>query len=77
MRAAVMLTGSWGSGKTHFLKNEYMLNEPKRFIYISLNGIASAEDIDALLIQSLHLLLESKGVKIGGEIAKSFLKNAY
>jgi hypothetical protein len=53
---AILITGKWGSGKTHFLQNIYeperqrRLNEERRyhvpFLFVSLFGAASAHDVE-------------------------------
>ena len=48
---AVLIDGGWGCGKTYFVKNELMpllgkkLNTERQFIYISLFGLKSMEDL--------------------------------
>ena len=48
---AVLIDGGWGCGKTYFVKNELMsllgkeLNTERQFIYISLFGVKSLEDL--------------------------------
>lgn len=78
---AVLLTGKWGSGKTHFildLKKQYdalssheKLNENKEFnwIYVSLNGIDTVEEIEKRIFTAAHTWLNNTAVKLG----KSFL----
>ncbi|UXM96106.1 KAP family NTPase [Bartonella sp. HY329] len=78
---AVLLTGKWGSGKTHFildLKKQYdalspheKLNENKEFnwIYVSLNGIDTVEEIEKRIFTVAHTWLNNTAVKLG----KSFL----
>lgn len=53
---AVMLNGSWGSGKTYFVKNELIpvLEEMKAVIYISLFGIKCVDDL--INIITMHVL---------------------
>ncbi|UXN04788.1 KAP family NTPase [Bartonella sp. HY406] len=78
---AVLLTGKWGSGKTHFilnLKKQYdalspheKLKENKEFnwIYVSLNGIDTIEEIEKRIFTAAHTWLNNTAVKLG----KSFL----
>lgn len=78
---AVLLTGKWGSGKTHFifdLKKQYdalspheKLKESKEFnwIYVSLNGIDTVEEIEKRIFTTAHTWLNNTAVKLG----KSFL----
>lgn len=53
---AVMLNGSWGSGKTYFVKNELIpvLEEMKAVIYISLFGIKCVDDL--INVITMHVL---------------------
>lgn len=53
-RGALMLSGTWGSGKTYFVKNilkgeleESGYLRKKKFIYISLYGKSSIHDVEA------------------------------
>ena len=67
---AFMLNGSWGCGKTHFVKNILTLPSGCSLVYISLYGIRSVQELkeahmDAMLracIAGLELP-SSKGVK--------------
>lgn len=75
---AVMITGAWGSGKTHFIKN-YLEQEctqegEKEYIYVSLNGISSTADIDMALFQVAHPVLGSKLAVTAGKIFKASLR---
>ena len=54
---AVMLNGSWGSGKTYFVKNELipvLEEERKAVIYISLFGIKCVDDL--INVVTMHVL---------------------
>ncbi len=54
---AVMLNGSWGSGKTYFVKNELipvLEEEQKAVIYISLFGIKCVDDL--INVITMHVL---------------------
>lgn len=54
---AVMLNGSWGSGKTYFVKNELipaLKEERKAVIYISLFGIKCVDDL--INVITMHVL---------------------
>ena len=48
--SAIMLTGEWGSGKSHYIKNElvpYIENsDDKKCIIVSLYGINQVDDIN-------------------------------
>lgn len=54
---AVMLNGSWGSGKTYFIKNELipvLEEDRKAVIYISLFGIKCVDDL--INVITMHVL---------------------
>ena len=72
---AVLLNGLWGSGKTWFISDFIKKNkDAKRFLYISLYGVQSFEDIESKLYALLHPLLSSKPARILGSILKGTLK---
>ncbi len=72
---AVFLTGPWGAGKTHFLKT-YLADRKQAHIYVSLYGVASTSEIDDQIFRQLHPILSSKYTKLGGVLARAFLKGA-
>ena len=81
---AILINGSWGSGKTYFLKKVVAdeikkvnckisdkKTEPYELVYISLYGITSAEELQRKLFLEINPLLKSKAFKIaGGAISK-------
>lgn len=76
---AVLLKGKWGVGKTWFLKNVIrQLDSPndkvKRYLYVSLYGIASFEEIENDFFRQLHPVLSSKKMALAGKIGKGILK---
>ncbi len=53
---AILLNGTWGSGKTYFWKNELTkIVEEKQFkpIYVSLNGVSKIEALEHLMFLKL------------------------
>ncbi len=78
---AVMITGSWGCGKTHFiedyLKRKCTPKSEKKYIYISLNGISNAADIDMALFQAAHPILGSKVAVMAGKIVKASVRTGF
>lgn len=79
--SAIMLTGEWGSGKSHYIKNELLpyieKNEAKKCIIVSLYGIASIEDINKSIYLELRAkMLSKKSEKIsaGKLVAKTIVK---
>jgi len=82
---ALMLSGSWGTGKTHFIKREL---EPERFgldepaIYVSLNGVASESEVyDQILVQLSPIWHSNKAKKakkiVGGLVFAATRYNAF
>jgi hypothetical protein len=73
---AVVLNGAWGIGKTFLIKkilDEYF-HKNDGYVYLSLYGITSTEEIDEALIAAVYPILGLKGVKIAGRVLKSVLK---
>jgi KAP family P-loop domain len=77
---AIMLNGTWGAGKTHFIKSfirTYSSDRgDKAFLYISLYGVSSTSQIDDEIFKQLHPILSSPVVSFGTQIAKGLLRGA-
>jgi hypothetical protein len=73
---AVLLKGNWGVGKTWFIKSTLKSLESKdgKYLYVSLYGISSFEEIENEFFKQLHPLLSSKSLALTGKIAKGLLK---
>lgn len=73
---AVMLTGPWGIGKTFLVKRflKEALHEDQNYVYVSLYGLASPAEIDAALFRAIYPVLDSKGVRIAGHVAKTAMR---
>ncbi len=73
---AVLLKGKWGSGKTHFINNYKKILDRKkqRYIYISLYGVTSYEEIETKFLEAIHPRLYNKKTIFAGKIAKQLLK---
>ncbi|PZU89792.1 MAG: hypothetical protein DI529_03775 [Chryseobacterium sp.] len=82
---AVLLKGSWGAGKTFFIKkliekwstpdiaaDEFVGLNP---IYVSLNGVSEKKEIILKLKEKINPFLHSKGVKVASAILKGFIKS--
>ena len=77
---AVLLKGSWGCGKTYFVKNwietlKAEKNDNEQFftldpIYVSLYGMASTGKIEEELKRAVSPILHSKAMKIAGKVFK-------
>ncbi len=60
---AILLTGKWGSGKTHFIKKYRQKKQADRkFLYITLYGVSNPSAIEDQVFQQLHPILASKPV---------------
>lgn len=72
---AVLLKGAWGAGKTWYIRQEMKLleREDRPFLYVSLYGVRSTDDIEAEFFRQLHPFLSSKGMVIAGKFMKSAL----
>jgi hypothetical protein len=74
---AVLLSGPWGVGKTYllkaFLKKQYG-DEAANYVYVSLYGLSTIEEIDDALFQAAFPALTGTAAKVAGRIAKSGLK---
>jgi hypothetical protein len=68
-----MLNGPWGIGKTFLLKSFLAPSsgEDKRYVYISLYGLASFDDIDDALFRAMYPALDNKGVQLAGRALKA------
>jgi len=75
---AILLTASWGAGKTHYIKGVFfeMIKE-KRYkkAYISLFGVNSVDDIKERIFLEIYPLLGNKKLKTGTTIFKAILKS--
>lgn len=73
----VLLDGPWGIGKTYLVKRylQHKFGEDRdKYVYISLFGLSSLDEIDDALYASAHPFLTSKGMKVAGKLAKAVLK---
>jgi hypothetical protein len=82
---AVLLTGEYGVGKTHFFKGELSdkiksitvnHDEQKYYhpIHISLFGLKSIEEIQGQIFIELYPFLKEKGLKLAFGIGKSIIR---
>jgi hypothetical protein len=72
-----MLKGPWGAGKTHLVKS-FIGGEDytDKFLYVSLYGVTTYQQIEDAFFRQLHPLFSSKGMKIAGQLVKGFAKGA-
>lgn len=72
---ATLLTGKWGCGKTYFIKNYIKKHkEDYKFVYISLFGLKSMDEVNELIFSQLHPVLGSKPAKLVTGLFKSAVK---
>lgn len=52
---AVMVKGPWGIGKTYLISEflEQEVKQKERYVYVSLYGMATTDDLDAALLQAI------------------------
>lgn len=73
---AVMISGPWGCGKSFFIDAWLagscvdMRTDKPEYLKISLNGVSSVADIDALLFRAAHPKLGGKSARLAGTILK-------
>lgn len=70
---ATLLTGKWGCGKTHFIK-EYMKKYQDRLIYVSLFGLKNIDDVNDAIFGAMYPKLTSDTTKIATGLLKSVAK---
>ncbi len=72
---AVMVNGPWGCGKTHLVKEFLNSKNSNKYLYISLNGISSTDQIDQEFFRQLHPVLSSSGMRVAGAVVRAFAKS--
>lgn len=84
---AILLTGEYGIGKTHYIIHELMpeiekvalpKDENKKFkpVHISLFGLKDINEIYSAIFLALYPLLNNRSIKIGIGVLKAFLRGA-
>lgn len=77
---AMMISGEWGTGKTHLLQNKIMpaislaslpnSDNKYRPVYVSLSGISTTERLKELMFESINLKPQKKETQLEFEIAQ-------
>ncbi|MDH4418929.1 MAG: P-loop NTPase fold protein [Acidovorax sp.] len=73
---AVLLKGVWGIGKTFLIRQileAYYAGRENTYIYVSLYGLSSYEDLDRALRNAIYPILDNKATVVGTKIAKAAL----
>lgn len=76
-RYAVLINGPWGIGKTFLVKrflNQHFAKSSEEYVYLSLYGLSSLEEINEALMAAIYPALNSKAAKIAGHALKAALK---
>lgn len=73
-RYALMITGEWGTGKTWLIQRHSSSDKLNKYLYISLYGAKSANDVAERIFAARHPLLASKGAVIAGRLIKGLVK---
>lgn len=70
-RYAVLLDGPWGIGKTYLINSFLQTHfpDPYDYVYVSLYGLKSADEIDMALLHSMHPWTGTKTAKILSRVA--------
>ncbi|MCR4794901.1 MAG: KAP family NTPase [Ruminococcus sp.] len=58
---AIMLSGEWGSGKSHYVKNElkpYLVKKNKKCVIVSLYGLSDTTEISKAIFLELHPVIK-------------------
>jgi hypothetical protein len=75
-RHAVLINGPWGVGKTYLVKAflQQHVGQNKKYIYISLYGLTTIDEIEAALFQAIYPALGWQVTKLGARIGKTLLR---
>ena len=74
---AVLLSGPWGVGKTFLAKRflaKYFEGQNDQYVYVSLYGLSTLEEIDDGLFQAIFPAATGKVATVAQRVAKSALK---
>lgn len=73
---AVLISGPWGSGKTHLIK-KFLGGTGAKPLYVSLYGMTSVSQIEEEFYRQLHPILSHPGMELAGAVTKGLLKGAF
>ena len=73
---AVMIEGPWGIGKTFLTKTllSTLIQEPQKYVYVSLYGLSSPEQLDDALFGAFYRIFDSFGAKMVMGVVRGGLK---
>lgn len=67
---AVFINGPWGSGKTWFIKKYLEENKNEKYIYVSLYGVKSLQEIEDLFFKAINPIFASKYTSVLAQVIK-------
>lgn len=71
---AVLINGPWGAGKTWLIR-DYLSNQSTiEYLYVSLYGAASTDEISSRMFEARYPLLSSNYAKIAGRVLKGLVR---
>jgi hypothetical protein len=72
---AVLLKGKWGSGKTYFINEykEHLKTNNKKYIYVSLYGVTSYDEIETKFLQSSNPEIFNEKSLFIGKLTDAFI----
>ncbi len=73
---AVLLKGAWGIGKTFLIRqilDSYYAKKQSSYVYLSLYGLSSYDDLDRALRNAIFPILDNKAAVVGTKVAKAAL----
>lgn len=75
---AVMLTGSWGAGKTHLIKGitRKLRKSGAKHVYVSLYGIRTREEFDRAVLAALYPFIYGRVAKASAQIIGGLISAA-
>jgi len=76
LNPVILLDGGWGVGKTHFINEEYIKSEPKKFLVISMMGITTLQQFHEKLLSKYFSKSDSKNIK-HAQVALNGLSNYF
>ncbi len=79
-QSAIMLNGAWGSGKSHYLKNNlipYLKSKGRECVVVSLYGITDLKDISRAIyieLRTIKLFKSNETIESAKTIGKTIIK---
>ena len=73
---AILIKGAWGAGKSWFIQKalDKFQSDSGKYLYVSLYGVVSFDDIENAFFEQMHPVLASKKMKLASKLLKGVLK---